>query len=208
MISEYRVFAMGGIGSGRWGGRPIVENCQTVDASHLWRGSIGKGVSHSISRIDRNGVTGCVILYFVLPDGTRQQQDVELTSTPQRLGGRRFWFVCPLSGRRVATLHLPPGATTFASRQAHRLGYRSQRIGPLDTAHARLARLYAKLGAEYHGWLGPPPARPSGMHRETYRWLLERIEDAKLTLLAGCSLQGLKALRRFGLVMRGQSPNR
>jgi hypothetical protein len=89
----------------------------------------------------------------------------------------------------------------FASRQAHRLGYRSQRIGPLDTAHARLGRLYSKLGAEYHGWLGPPPSRQLGMHRETYLGLLARIEDEKLAFIAGCSPRGLMALRRFGLVM-------
>jgi hypothetical protein len=205
MISEYRVIAMGGIGSGRWGSRPIVEHCKTVSASRLWRGGGCNGVECWPSLIDDE--TGSAEIYFTLRDGRRQQQSVALTSTPCHLGGRRWWFVCPLSGRRVGTLHLPPDGTMFASRQAHRLGYRSQRIGPLDTAHARLARLYAKLDAQYHGWLGPPPPRPQGMHRETYLRLLARIEDEKLAFIAGCSPQGLMALRRFGLVMGRQPLN-
>jgi hypothetical protein len=52
---------------------------------------------------------------------------LRLRSVPQSLGGRRLWFVCPLTAKLVPRLYAPPGSNEFASRHAHRLGYRSQR---------------------------------------------------------------------------------
>src|SRR5277367_2869854 len=65
-------------------------------------------------------------------NGEKRDSDytIALEATPQPLGGRRWWFVCPKTGSRVGKLHLPSGAFTFASRRAYRLGYRSQRFLP------------------------------------------------------------------------------
>jgi hypothetical protein len=51
-------------------------------------------------------------------DGEKRESDywIELETAPQPLGGRRWWFVCPRTGRRAAKLYLPSGAFTFASR--------------------------------------------------------------------------------------------
>src|SRR5271166_1862906 len=56
-------------------------------------------------------------------DGERRKFDywIGLTTTPQPFGGRRWWFICPRTGRRAAKLYLPAGALIFASRQAYRL---------------------------------------------------------------------------------------
>ena len=43
---------------------------------------------------------------------------IKLVTTPQPFGGRRWWFLCPQTGRRATKLHLPEGAFTFASGQA------------------------------------------------------------------------------------------
>ena len=48
---------------------------------------------------------------------------VRLVSTRPNYGGRRWWFVCPLVGRRVAKLYLPPGARLFGSGDAYGLTY-------------------------------------------------------------------------------------
>lgn len=53
---------------------------------------------------------------------------VDVVSIVQPFGGRRWWLICPDSGARTSTLYLPAGAARFASRQAHRLGYRTQRL--------------------------------------------------------------------------------
>jgi hypothetical protein len=56
---------------------------------------------------------------------------VRPTTTPTQLGGRRFWFICPLivrgmaCNRRVGNLYLPPGTRYFGCRKCHNLTYRS-----------------------------------------------------------------------------------
>ena len=48
---------------------------------------------------------------------------VRLVSTRPNYGGHRWWFVCPLMGRRAAKLYLPPRARLFGSREAYGLTY-------------------------------------------------------------------------------------
>ena len=53
----------------------------------------------------------------------------------QPFGGRRWWFICPRTGRRVLKLHKPSGALTFASRQAYITGSPTSLSGkPTTTA--------------------------------------------------------------------------
>jgi hypothetical protein len=72
---------------------------------------------------------------------------VRLVWTPPRLGGRRWWFLCPLdrsndrSPRRVSKLHLPPGARYFGSRTAYGLTYQSCRD---SNSHAGLYGILAE----------------------------------------------------------------
>jgi hypothetical protein len=72
---------------------------------------------------------------------------IQLETTPQPFGGRRWWFVCPRTGRRAAKLYLPTGAFTFASLLAYRLAYRSQR----ETTHARAFRRAFRLRGKLEG---------------------------------------------------------
>ena len=72
--------------------------------------------------------------------GERHSYCVSLVSTVLPSGGRRWWFKCPMKDVRVANLYLPPGATRFASRQAHNLTYRScQESGRLARRVRRMA---------------------------------------------------------------------
>jgi hypothetical protein len=83
-------------------------------------------------------------------DGEKRESDywIQLETTPQPFGGRRWWFVCLRTGRRAAKLYLPNGAFTFASRQAYRLAYACQREPAHDRALRRAFKLRGKLGAE------------------------------------------------------------
>ncbi len=91
-------------------------------------------------------------------------QRVPIRWTPCRLGGERPWFVCDVSangiycGRRVAKLY--GAGRLFACRHCYRLGYAVQHGGLMDRAHHRLRRLLRKLGADYDGQVGGPPANP------------------------------------------------
>jgi len=80
-------------------------------------------------------------------NGQPMRYDVRLVYTVPRLGGRRWWFMCPLQPRnsgqppRVAKLHLPPGRRYFAGRAHYGLTYRSsQENGAHRVLFKRLAR--------------------------------------------------------------------
>jgi hypothetical protein len=130
---------MGGRGSGWQRERKTtVEEGLTLTVKHLVamgafvpgtyrRGSLtwqydGREFEYE-SELRQDG-TGSLFLRCVCP---RQQfcHWVSLCSTTPHYGGRRWWFICPIKKIWVAKLYLPPGATTFASRQAYSLSYRS-----------------------------------------------------------------------------------
>ena len=56
---------------------------------------------------------------------------VKVVSTVPTYGGRRWWFICPLTvdgvpcKRRASKLYLPPGGRLFGCRHCHRLSYES-----------------------------------------------------------------------------------
>jgi hypothetical protein len=122
---------MGGYGSGRSGGRPTTENGLTLSLPKLmrdrlfrpgcaWGGSIVWTYTSTGERVGSIGYeahldqeSGRVRLKYTTTrwDGEKRESDywIQLETTPQPLGGRRWWFVCPRTGRRAAKLYLPNG---------------------------------------------------------------------------------------------------
>jgi hypothetical protein len=209
---------MGGYGSGRSGGRLTTENGLTLSLPKLmrdqlfrpgcaWRGSIvwtntttGERVGSISYEAHLGQDAGRVRLKYTTTryGGEKRESDywIQLETTPQPFGGRRWWFACPFAGRRVAKLYLPNGAVTFASRQAYRLAYRSQREAPHDRALRRAFKLRSKLGAD--GGIGDYVPKPKWMRRRTYDRKLEEIfaaEEVVDAYLAGF-VQKLQRLRR------------
>ena len=67
-------------------------------------------------------------------------QRVRLEAVPCRFGGARWWWVCPATGRRAATLYLPVGGARFL---------RGRRTGSSTPRSARTrwrGRTVARLG--------------------------------------------------------------
>jgi len=147
---------MGGIGSGRWGGKPTVGGGLSLDLYDLLRnGKLKRDATtagvltwphprcgeQSIGyRATLGSERGDLWLRWATTDpstGQRQEREqwIELRSTSQALGGRRWWFAC--YNDLVWKLHLPAGSSRFASRREHGLGYRSQRQTPRDRAVSR-----------------------------------------------------------------------
>jgi hypothetical protein len=135
---------MGGLGSG-WQGskKDVVEDCLVLSINDVvskdhslaggWRsGSVRWGfpdqepplavISYGVSLWggDRGGLW---LEYGTC--GEHVHYCISLISTTPHFGGHRWWFKCPVKGIRVGKLYLPPGATRFASRQAHDLTYKS-----------------------------------------------------------------------------------
>jgi hypothetical protein len=206
---------MGGFGSGRNGGPPTVESGLTLDINRLLRQQhIVPGTHMAGSLTWSNTATGekvasigyvasladpddaWVLLRYSV-NGAAQDYRVRLATSPCHYGGHRWWWRCPLSGRRVTKLYLAPGATVFAARRAYRLAYQSQRNTALDRSHDRQRRLYRRLGTDYDAFEQPPPPRPKGMHRRTYERLTGRLYDAMETHDAIFALAAAPILARL-----------
>jgi hypothetical protein len=125
-------------------------------------------------------------------DGERRESDywIQLESTAQPFGGRRWWWICPRTGRRAVKLYLPNGAFTFASRQAYRLAYRSQRETARDRALRRAFKLRDKLGGD------GDVSKPKWMRWRTYDRKLEEIAAVEEVLDAHMLARVQKLERR------------
>ena len=189
---------MGGMGSGRSGGRPTVEDGLTLNLNRLireyafhpnqsCRGSLawtnsatGQRVASINYQADLAEERGWVRLTYTSThpwSGEKRHSDdwIELITTPQPFGGRRWWFLCPRTGQRVSKLYLPPGAFTFASRRVYRLAYKSQRKSPYDRAINSAFKLRHKLGAK--GGIGDPIDKPKWMRWRTFDREMETLGD-------------------------------
>jgi hypothetical protein len=102
---------------------------------------------------------------------------ITLATRPQPFGGRRWFFICPHTGKNAAKLYLPSGAYTFASRKSYRLGYRSQRESARDRSLSRAFALRGKIGGE--GGIGDYIEKPKGMHRRTFERAMEKVYRAE-----------------------------
>jgi hypothetical protein len=162
---------MGGSGSGRWGWhdkKTTVEECLILSAGKLARDGIiaqsagsgcfwwtntgtgGRTASAGYSR-EIDGELIVLRLRYTVARRGGDKHDVEepipLRITPSAVGGRRWWFTCPLvangrpCGRRVSKLYLPPGAWYFGCRHCHDLTYTScQESHRYDRMYGRLAQ--------------------------------------------------------------------
>ena len=183
---------MGGYGSGRHGGRPTADASCRIDLAWMFRSGFAREGEHRTGtlRWTRRGQDAGSISYEAImhepgeerlelsytrgsgDDREQVRQTVRLCYTVPQYGGKRWWMICPFRHDRVAKLYLPPGGDRFASRQAWRLGYYSQRVAKNERVFERLFALQKKLGG--HQGLGAYPVRPKGMWRRTYKRHLER----------------------------------
>lgn len=113
--------------------------------------------------------------------------------TTPHYGGRRFWWLCPKCGQRVAFLY---GGRLFLCRRCHGLTYETAQSGdPQNSIENRMLRIRKRLGAPTAaGWPDDPlPDKPKGMHWDTYgRLAREYMNLARLR--DRCFLVGLIGL--------------
>jgi len=132
---------MGGYGSGKkyWrSAKEKVENCRSIDANSFSRwGYFKPGGRGGIMKWTRNGMeTGSCWVYSNIDklDGSisfsYQYQDkphpdvkVKLSWYSPGFGGRRYFFRCPVCGKRMRTLHFRYGE--IACRVCFNLTYES-----------------------------------------------------------------------------------
>jgi len=109
-----------------------------------WFGESTIAVMEYNSSVYSDGIGTLWLRYSA--DGERMYYTITLVSTVPHYGGRRWWFICPIKKIRVAKLYLPPDATTFASRQAYGLTYRScQSSFRPERARRRIERIARQI---------------------------------------------------------------
>ncbi|MDQ2878985.1 MAG: hypothetical protein M3R41_07905, partial [Pseudomonadota bacterium] len=110
---------MSNVQSGKRGGKPLVEDCLTLDLAWLMRlgpisGKAGGGEIHWYA----DGVPARSVRFqlnlraienaHLTVASETINQTIALVALPQHFGGLRWWFLCPVTGARARTLHLPP----------------------------------------------------------------------------------------------------
>ncbi len=196
---------MGGIGSGNHGGKPSVEGGLVLDLNRLirqgtfrpgraWGGSIiwtevssGRQTATIGYEAHMGQESGWARLHYTTTDhwtGKKTHHDyrVELTTTPQPFGGRRWWWICPRRGDLVSKLYKPNGRDRFASRKAHNIAYRSQRQSPRDRAISQAFEIRRQLGST--GGIGSYVEKPKGMRWKTYAREMKRLEQVETVVNA------------------------
>ena len=188
---------MGGFGSGRYGGGPVVENALVLSIDKLrrddlivpgiyrrasltwsWSGS-GERIADIGVTIDTHETGGSLRLQFVTrnretDERSETDQPIELVTLPQRFGGRRWFAVCPFTGARCTKLIMPAGATKFAARGAwRRIAYRCQREAPYDRALRAAFKIRRRLGDD--GGIGDLVLKPKWMRWSTFDRQIARL---------------------------------
>lgn len=155
---------MGGIGSGReaWAYSGTVEESLSIDINQLvrvgainpyvnaigtiaWRKQIGQdpAISFETQCYAENG--HIKLQYTVSNIADRKKAIgyiVDLFTTKQHFGGRRWWFICPNQecNALASKLYQPPSAELFLCRKCQNLTYRSCRdSGKRDSFIEQLA---------------------------------------------------------------------
>jgi hypothetical protein len=188
---------MGSASSGRRDGKPLVEDCLRLDLAQLMRlgpmrdGIAGDGwlewrqdaqrLGRICFRIDlRQPSDARLVLEFRAGQGEAAafRQSIGLAFTVPNYGGRRWWLICPDTGRRVRCLYLPPGGARFTGRKALGLAYRVERLEQFDRPFARLHRQRRKLAG------GHQPMRPKGMWQRSYDQRLAALVAADAACLS------------------------
>jgi hypothetical protein len=112
-------------------------------------------------------------LRFRLPAG---DQTISLTMVPRHFGGHRWYFLCPMTGKRASVLWMPPGQR-FASqrywREERRALYRSQGMSRYDRADKGSQRIAARLINSQDGNM---LYKPKWMRWRTFNRLSERLD--------------------------------
>jgi hypothetical protein len=117
--------------------------------------------------------------WFRIQLGALDQQ-ISLQAAPRHFGGQQWYFTCPQTWRRVSVLWKPPGARTFASRQAwgRQVAYGSQFETLHDRALSAAQDIRYRLGGKDFVSIidAIPPPKPKGMHWRTYERKIKRSE--------------------------------
>lgn len=189
---------MGGFGSGSWSrvSKKTIGYCLRLDVRLLQRENVlNSGSSLTLSWPNRHSKIGVNVeadrlhIHFIKKsqsgDVYNVNQNIFLTWTDCRFGGKRAWFLCPIKncGKRVAILY---GDDFFACRHCQNLTYISQQSNAHDRAFMRADAIRGRMGWE-PGIVNGIGKKPKGMHWriywktiDEYNGIVSRIQKSSL----------------------------
>jgi len=141
----------------------LLTGCQSTTIN--WTNSMfGKRITLLVTA-DVTTEPNVKVTYSLSDRSGNFESKVDLETTPCNLGGRRYWFVCPLCGRYVGGLYLPPGSVHFGCRHCYNLTYRSRNRGFVE-ASGHLSRQIKNLQGEIKRWTwrGEPTKKVKRLH--------------------------------------------
>ena len=165
-----------------------VDHCRTLNINRMVEtGAIKNGSSQSGTWVWTDSDTGeqkasigyesnawnlneaYLRVHYTLTDRDKvMDYKIPLITTKAHFGGVRFWFKCPVTGRKAAKLYLPYGANFFACRQAYRLKYASQSQSYENRVINKKWKIVRKTGGYDY------PVKPKGMHQSTFERILDK----------------------------------
>jgi hypothetical protein len=192
--------------------KPTVENCIAIDTAALRKADMFlETITNRINRKWRADglVVGDVFLTteftsdFSYPQlriagtcfGQPIRQTIRLVSKPMRFGGKRWYMICPKTGRKCCKVILPPGGDGFASVNGGGVTYRSQREDAMQRSYRAIRKMKQKIRSfpERTRSSTQERIRQRLIERETY---LARIEEhAAKMIISGKRLSMRKAAR-------------
>lgn len=203
---------MGGKGSGtwyRWNTKTTLDDCRVLNINRMQKqGAIkpnnfkaGRWVwtnTETNEEVSSIGYT-CHTLdadneyininYKMTNSGEKIDYDVKLVKTYPNYGGVRYWFICPVTGKRVAKLYRTPYDNRFISRHVYKLLYASQSESIFSKLGNKRYKLMRKLDSNYSF-----PVRPKGMHHKTFERIANQVHalDEYADYLLYMSLKGYR----------------
>ena len=156
--------SMCGYGSRRRSNRPTTDDCIRINLSNLkQRGMLQR---HCMARHEEvwSQYGGTIADLTLVTDvhclerwpclkitgyafGKAIDCVVYLEEQPLPYGGKRWYALCPRTGRRCTVLVLPPGQVYFASVKGWNVPYGSQRECPIHRGHRAIEKAKARLKA-------------------------------------------------------------
>lgn len=133
-----------------WGGKVEAEQCEQLRISKVmrrlpfgsklaesafsWNSGLRVDFKVNVSEYELDGLPQILVWYSIEEDGEKKElcYSIYFTETPCNLGGKRYWFKCPLGkdgrrcSRRVAVLYFT--GKYFGCRHCLDLTYQSQNL--------------------------------------------------------------------------------
>lgn len=134
--------------------RGMLSSGQTIESTS-WTNSMTGKTTTVYFGIDLTNEPFMVLMYILTDRNGNEKtynQTVWLTTTPCNLGGKRYWFLCPICDYRVGVLYLPRGDVRFACRHCNGITYDSRNRCTVAEEFGHTSRQIDKLRSQIKRW--------------------------------------------------------